>query len=1210
MPQKKITTTQSSSPAYIVGIGASAGGLEAISTLFDNMPDNTGFAFIIIQHLSPDHKSLMVDLLSKHTAMPVIEAEDAMALKPNCMYVIPSKSFMTVEGGKLHLQEKVKSKMPNNAIDIFFESLAEENGKQAIGIVLSGTGSDGSKGIEAIRKHGGVVVVQDPLTAAFDGMPNSALATGTADLTASPDTLADELIEFLNESPDMNRFHEQNKQAEFIMRDLLLKIRDSTGLNFSYYKRPTLYRRLAKRMSELAITDIRDYVTYLDTHQQELEIISKEFLINVSSFFRNPEAFEALRTQVIPTLIKNKKTDDSAKIWSVACSTGEEVYSLAILFKEYLAKNNLPDFNVKIFATDIDKDALETASRGVYSKNIVADVPAGLLARYFVPEGNTYKIHPDIRKMVVFSYHDILKDPPFSRVDLVSCRNMLIYIHPEKQKEILRKLHFALNVDGYLFLGPSENIGLMKNAIQEIDKKWKIYRIITRQALEEHNSIFAPLEKRSIALPQQKIKNAFQHISELFINTLLEDRKYGGIFITQEFEVKQAVGNYKNFIDFPEAGFNFNLLKLVKPDLAIALGVAVRKAIKNNDKVVMKGVKVRDNDKEKNITVIVKPHLGQKDYAQMFLFVVLCEEDEQEVKKAPLTAGSFESEERVADLEKELAETRANLQAVIEEVETSNEELISSNEEMISTNEELQSTNEELQSLNEELHTVSAEHQLKIKELSELNDDLNNYFRNSNVGQILIDRKLIIRRFTPAVTRMINLIDSDINRSILDITTKMQGVDFVQLIKEVMESEESIEMEITLNNVSTFLMRVSPYIRQDSSIDGVVVNFIDITEVKKLHSMMKAVFDSSASAINVKRTIRDDNNEIVDFEYITANSSQEKFLNIPPGSLAGKRLSTLTVKHDHVVRFKQVVETGELQQYDWYDEENDKWYEIVLTKMMDGLVTTATDITDKKKAADLISQSYADLKATSGKLAASNTKLERSNMDLLQFASVASHDLKEPLRKIETFGNLLHAKAKDRFENGDLIYLEKIIKSSSRMKTLIEDVLTLSKLSNEQLATQKVDLNKTLERIKDDLEITIKEKNAEVTIGKLPIVKAVPGQMHQLFQNLISNALKFNDRKQPVVSIAQKDIPEKILAEFKINAASYHCISIKDNGIGFEDEFKEKIFGIFQRLHGSQYNGTGIGLAICKKIVETHHGFLFAEAKLHEGAEFIVILPA
>lgn len=1200
--------------SYIIGIGASAGGLEAITAFFENAPGNTAFSYIIIQHLSPDHKSLMSDLLSKHTLMKVAEAEDGMLLMPACVYLLPSKKFMTVKDGRLRLTEKVKSGLPNNAIDVFFISLAEEYRDKAIGIILSGTGTDGTKGLETIKQEGGIAVVQDPITAAFDGMPNNAIASEVADLILPPETMAEEILDFLNEPAASKTFQINGHRDEVMLRDILLLIRKTTGHDFGYYKRPTLYRRLSKRLSELNIPNIKSYLDYLNYHPEEVKTLCQEFLINVTRFFRDKEAFEIIRTKVIPAIMGDKRPGDNVKVWSVACSSGEEAYSLAILFHEYMQKHNLEDVHVKIFATDIDKEVLEKASRGIYSRNIIEDIGNERLAKHFTAEGNEYKVSMQLRKMVVFSYHDILRDPPFSRMDLISCRNMLIYIAADSQKEILHKLHFALNMEGYLFLGSSEDVGIARPAMEEVDKKWRIYRCISKSRLSNYDSVFSAIEKRNmnLVLPQAKTKNPLNHLSDLLKETLLEQQSIAGILIDQNMDVKQATGNYKNYIALPEAGFNFNLLKLVPADLGIALSVAIRKAIKDNESATMRKVAVHKKDRTIIVNLSVRPYLQQKEFSQQFLFIAITEETDgvQPEQTEGTPTNSITGLARIGELEKELKETRENLQAVIEEVETANEEMQSANEEMLSTNEELQSTNEELQSLNEELHTVSAEHQLKIKELMDLNDDMNNFFRNSEVGQILIDRKMIIRKFSPAVTRMVNLIDTDINRSIMDITTRFNNNDFIGDIRRVMLENLPVEREIELGT-SLYLMRITPYVRQDKRTDGVVVNFIDITESKKLQSILETVLDSTPSSINAKRAVRNSQGEIIDFEYIASNAALEKELGVRKGFLMGKTLHTVfpQLGDEHFKFYKEVVETGHPRHYEFYEDKADKWFDIVLVKMLDGLVTISTDITDKKKAADIIAQSYEDLKLTSGKLQSTNMELERSNMDLLQFASVASHDLKEPLRKIQTYGNMLYAKVKDKLVEGEINNLNKIIAASDRMQRLIEDVLTLSKLSNREIQLEKVDLNNVLSRILDDLEIIVREKKSDIKIGPLPTINGVTGQIHQLFQNLISNALKFSDRKKPGIAITEKVVTNQQAEELGIEAKDYWCISVKDNGIGFEEEYKDKIFGIFQRLHGNNYEGTGIGLAICKKIMENHHGFLLAESKVGEGAEFFILLP-
>ena len=1076
-----LTKQRINSKDYIVAIGASAGGLEAIHELFDYMPVDSNFSFVIVQHLSPDYKSLMPELLARHTSMEIFLAEDGMLLRENCIYLIPSKKIMTIRNRTLQLTDKVPSHLPNTTIDSFFTSLAREQGKCAIGIILSGTGTDGTKGIEAINTAGGIVIVQDPITAKFDGMPNSAAATGYADLILPPELMAGELFDFLLEAPLLKSFREINHKDAWLLEEVLLLVKNGTSYDFSHYKKPTIHRRLAKRMTLKNIQDLQQYLQLLSEDPEEVKMLCKEFLIGVTRFFRDEEAFEEIHSLVLPAIFANKKKDDVIKGWVVACSTGEEAYTYAILIYEYLLNNNMTDMQVKIFATDIDQDALEIASRGIYPESVIKDIAPGMREKYFVQEGNKYKISPVIRRMIVFANHDVLKDPPFSKLEFISCRNMLIYMNTELQKKVLRTFHFALNAGSFLILGPSENVGVLKDSMEEISKKWKIFKNLHRAKSMDHEIFGLPVDIKPIGSPAIRSKNALHNLTEIFRETVTEEYRFAGIYIDRDFEVKQAIGNFKNFLNFPDDKFNFNLLKLVSPDMSIALSGAVRRAIKEKEKVSLKRVRIIENGATRFVSIVVKPYLEQSEYLQPFLFIVLHEEPQiiKERSERPVLETGVRNEhyEELAD---ELKETRKNLQAAIEELETANEELQSSNEEMVSANEELQSTNEELQSLNEELHTVNAEHQLKIRELIELNDDLNNYFRNSGIGQIFVDKNLVIRKFTPATKQIINLIETDIGRSITDISDNLENINLAGDIRQVIRQRKMIEKEVTIGDGSHFQMRVSPYIRQDKSIDGVVLTFMNNTEIRDLNN----------------------------------------------------------------------------------------------------------------------------------KLTATNTALEQSNYELMQFASVVSHDLKEPLRKIQTFGNLLNVKIQNKLEDDEKAYLEKVINSSQRMQSLIDDLLAFSKLSNKHIHFSETDMNVVLTRILEDLEVTIKEKGATFDIDRLPRIEAIPGQIHQLFQNLISNALKFNESDSPFIQVQTVNITNEQVAEFRINPDDYISFSIQDNGIGFDEKYKEKIFGVFQRLHSSAtYQGTGIGLAICKKIIENHNGFIFADSELQKGTKFTIILP-
>jgi two-component system, chemotaxis family, CheB/CheR fusion protein len=525
-----------SSGHIIVAIGASAGGLEPIHQLFDSMPGDTGFSFVLIQHLSPDHKSLMREL----------EAEDNLALVENTIYLIPNKKNAILEGGRFRLNEKDRLQLPNLAIDTFFTSLAREKGPQAVGIILSGSGSDGSKGVEAIKNKGGWVVVQDPATADFDSMPVHAINTGKADLILPPEMIADELIDFVNDSPDMKKLTGYNAEEEELVGEIIGYLRTVTPHDFSQYKLPTLKRRLAKRVGEKGFKTIRDYDRYLRHHADEPTALAKEFLINVTRFFRDTEAYEELRTKVIPSIFESKAAGESIKVWVVACSTGEEAYSIAMLLYEQSEASGNPNVNIKIFATDIDKDAIQVAAAGLYPEQIAKDFSPERLSKFFIREGIGYRIAPALRKMVVFACHDVIKDPPFSKIDLVTCRNLLIYMNNALQKTVLRTFLFAMSTGGCLFLGSSENPGVISDCVKEVSKKWKIYQCTSKSRLSK-GELLPRLSRRITTVNKnaRKQRNAFSHLDEIFREVLVDEYSLAGILIDESMEVKHAIGRFR-----------------------------------------------------------------------------------------------------------------------------------------------------------------------------------------------------------------------------------------------------------------------------------------------------------------------------------------------------------------------------------------------------------------------------------------------------------------------------------------------------------------------------------------------------------------------------------------------------------------------------------------------------------------------------------------
>ncbi len=659
---------------------------------------------------------------------------------------------------------------------------------------------------------------------------------------------------------------------------------------------------------------------------------------------------------------------------------------MAILVSEYLVQAK-KELNVKIFASDTDREAIDIASRGLYSKAIENDVAGHLLEKYFVPQGAGYMVNQHLRKMVIFAHHDVVKDPPYSRMDLVSCRNMLIYMNQALQKKTLYTLHFALNPGGILFLGSSENPGDLMPALQEISKKWKIYRSIqpARPAMTESFSaskISLPQSNHLTAHPRPNRTPLNGKIYEIFSEVIAEETGYAGIYINENYEVMHAVGNYRHFLQLPDRKLNFSLIKMVPDALAVPLGVAIRKAAKTGSKITTRRVKVRLRNRTRQVNFVVKPFLTGEEHDSKFLFILLCEdksrEHQQEIAQSDMIPPDLEL---FSELEQELKETKEHLHAAIEELETSNEELQSSNEELLSSNEELQSTNEELQSLNEELHTVNTEHQIKIKELIQLNDDLNNYFRSTDIGQIFIDQHLIIRKYTPAVLRIINLIEADIGRSISHFSFNIKYKDLVEDIRGVIKTGQPREKEIQVEDGQYALLRILPYIRLDQSQDGAIVTFINITPLKSLNNLLNAVLNSSLNGIMALRTVREFSGKIADFEWMLLNDAAGKMLGRSKEDLTGKHLLKEMpglAKEGLFAKYLEVLETGTpLHLEHYYEHEGMKgWFETIAVRMEDGLAITFADITYKKNAQEKVIKAYQDLKKAEENLRKFNNELE------------------------------------------------------------------------------------------------------------------------------------------------------------------------------------------------------------------------------------------
>lgn len=867
----------------IVAIGASAGGLEALETFFDAMPATTDIAFVVIQHLSPDYKSLMGELLAKHTTMEIVQGADGLPVRPGVIHLIPRKKNMTIYQGTLFLTEQERGL--NLPIDMFMQSLAEDSGENAVAVVLSGTGSDGTRGIRAIKEAGGLVIVQDDEDAKFNGMPRSAIATGIVDFVLPSNKIPDELQNFITgrvhlvdeEDPD------GSGPSDSITKIFML-IKRKTGVDLSFYKETTIIRRLERRMGINQIPEVSRYIALLEENPDEITTLFKEILIGVTRFFRDQPAFEMVAEHVVPALFNGKDPQEQIRVWVAGCSTGEEAYSTAILLSEYAEKHALPN-EVKIFATDIDRDAIEFASHGTYPESIAADISQERLTKYFVRTGEHYHVTQSIRERVVFAHHNIFKDPPFRRVDLISCRNLLIYLQPVLQRTVLSNFHFSLNENGYLFLGSSETVGELTQYFRTIDTKWKLFAYkgsgsaarvdaaapetpagwrdrleISRTGQFEQLAHATQLTQATTASRDVENRKPSRN-SEPMYEHLIQHYLPPTVVVDEDRHVVHTFGELSTFLQIPVGKMDLDIMKMARSSVHIPLGTALQTAIRDNQDVAYGDIAVPGNrdDEDTVVRLTVRP-LRSAYNARFFAIVFDSRDHRPRDENVPVQRFDVDEsvQRRITDLENELQSSKENLQATIEELETSNEELQATNEELLSSNEELQSTNEELQSVNEELITVNSEYQKKIDELSELNDDMNNLLSSTDIGTVFLDGNLTIRKFTPPVSRQISIIPTDVGRPFADLSHNLRYESLLADISQVQESGRSSELEVQNNDGTWLLVKIQPYrSQQDEFIQrGIVLSLVDITQRKlaeqallREHELLMRVLDSNPSAI-------------------------------------------------------------------------------------------------------------------------------------------------------------------------------------------------------------------------------------------------------------------------------------------------------------------------------------------------------------------------
>jgi two-component system CheB/CheR fusion protein len=840
----------------VVGLGASAGGLAALEAFFAALPPDPGMAFVVVQHLDPHHKSILLELLQRQTPLRAVQITDGVGVEANRIYILPPNRDVSLRRGSLHLVEPASTRGLRLPIDFFFRSLAQDQGERAIGIVLSGTGTDGTLGLQAIKGEGGLALVQSPESAEYDGMPRSALTAGAVDALLPPADMPAQLMAYTQHRGRLHGPADLLPDAENdgTLARVCAVLRARVGHDFSEYKPTTLRRRVARRMAVAQLDHLDEYLRYLQSTPAEAEILFRDLLIGVTAFFRDPEAFAALAGRVVPALVA-RANEQQVRIWVPACATGEEAYSLAMLLQEGLDGLPAPG-RIQLYATDIDPVAIERARTGLYPESIAADVSAERLARFFTREDSAYRVSNALRSLIVFATQDVLRDPPFSRLDLISCRNLLIYLTGELQEKLVPIFHYALSPDGYLWLGPAESVSEADELFSPVDRKWKIYQRRGAAAVVTGPASPAPAAEREPGSRPQRGRPRQGDVRAVAEQALLEACVPAAALINAEGRVLYVHGRTGRFLELAPGAARMDLVAMAREGLRLELTTAVHKATTHRVPVRYEGVRVRTNGEVAVVTLSVRPVPGPP--GEPGLFLVLFEDappaapGEPVARPLPLA----DAEQRLADLERQLGAKEAYLQATVEELHAANEELRSANEELQSGNEELQSTNEELetakeemQAINEELTTVNNELQQKITALGRANDDMANLLASTGIATIFVDHDLRIQRFTPAATQIIRLLGTDVGRPVDDLALRLVGEPgLVQNLRTVLDTLVPIDAQVQTGDGRWFAMRLQPYRTRENVIEGAVLTFVDIGPQKALQDQLAAAARAAEAA--------------------------------------------------------------------------------------------------------------------------------------------------------------------------------------------------------------------------------------------------------------------------------------------------------------------------------------------------------------------------
>jgi two-component system CheB/CheR fusion protein len=1206
----------------VVGMVASAGGLEAFKQFFQAMPAGSGVAFVLIPHLDPKHESLMAPLLAKQTAMPVAEARDGQRIEADHVYVIPPNRYLTLHQGIVQLSAPPERGAGQTAIDPFLRSLAADQQERAICIILSGTGTHGSLGLKAVKAEGGMAMVQEPSSAEYNRMPLSAIDTELADYVLPPGQMPEELIKYVRHFVAGAATHPEATAVQDDLTQVLALLRARTKFDFRAYRKRMLLRRVLRRMGLNHLDRLADYLALLRERPDELALLGKDLLISVTSFFRDPEMFQLLETQVLPELLEARDTDTPVRVWVPGCATGEEAYSIAMLLIERVTATGKA-CPIQIFATDVDETALEVARRGIYPDALVADLSHQQLERFFTrADAHHWQVSKQLRETVLFAPQNILADAPFSKLDLVSCRNLLIYLEPEVQQKLLQLFHFALNEGGYLILGPSESIGRQTKLFRPVSKKWRVFQ--RANAVQPTRAGF-PVQAGKRTDEQHPalspVPAPHKSLADLTRKILLEEYAPAAVVINRRYEVLHYSGPTQLYLQQPGGPPSHDLLTLALAALRPRIRAAAVKAVNEETRVDIGGIRIKRAGQAVLVRLSVQPLPGKLADERLLLVIF---QDEPEM---PQVAGAGDErartdEQLVRQLEYELKTMREELQSTIEELESSNEELKASNEEVMSMNEELQSTNEELetskeelQSLNEELSTVNSQLRDKVDELENSNNDMANLLASVDNATLFLGVDRTIQRFTPSATRLFNLIATDIGRPIDHITARFEDPELSRDIERVLQDLAPCEREVSRDDEQWFLRRITPYRTADNRISGMVLSLTDITQIKRAELDLRNLtahleqrvnedgaqlqhernfIDAILNTVGAMILVIDTEERLVRFNTACNTTTGYDFAEFQGSS----RWQTLIPADEQGVvrRAHERLRSGEdhiQHETHWLHRDGSmrliSWCNSVLRDgagQVQYIIGTGIDITEQRRAEYRVRETLEE--------ASRLQRLQTAN----ELATLLAHELNQPLAAIATYAEtgkqLLRHMPADHDKLAD--NLERISQQSLRAGEAIRHLRAF--VGRGRIDPVPTDLNAVVQRTCTLMAPKARARGVDITLdlATLPPVLAVDVHIEQVLLNLLRNAIDaIRDANMGNGSIAVTTRQFEDMAQ----------VSVIDSGPGIDAAAADKVF---EPLASHKEYGLGVGLRISRSLIEAHGGRLWVEPHT-PGGIFHFVLP-